>query len=1724
VQALPSAPRIVNRVVKVRADLGPASAGGQYRHSSGFVVRAGVVVTSAHGVAGARSIAITELRGQRHEIDVVDDTVLAGDPDGPTQGQGPDIALVRVPGLQEGCRPFPIARLGRSDPILATLSGVEVVGFPFFAESNSRNAFHGSGTISLLSNVDSGLVDVVLPVAPPDLNPAADVISQWAGISGAPVVVDGYLVAVVTEHARRTGPQTVVASPLALLDREASWRRWGPGVADPSRWWTELGVDEPARVPVWPAEPTIVSWVEELRALSEALRDERRLPAACRLPAGFASQAHEAILEALREVDDGDHEGLLRLLRRRLARSTSSAAQEAAVHLTTVGQVLTARTLRAVLDHLLVVHRAAGRDPLSTLSYRLAVPRIDIDDIDGECERWVRQGDEDEAAWAVLARLELTTDQDPYGELIATLSNGDWNDADPVPTATKLVDFVLSEAVLGSDALDRLQQCFVVRGSRREAVMLTATDVEPDVVAHDEHGFLVNEQPTLGHLRHGYFAPATDLDDVENAYWAWYDSEVVSPTRQRSGSVPTFWITGPSGAGKSILLLQLLARLNKRSAASVLVLGAGRALEDTARQALSLSRERHVAIGVDDPSIVSYDGTDSPWLAALDALARPRQTDGTHALPVFVCCAPTEHYERFRQKHAGAVQLGLYVLDPYRPEFRGNLHQWYRDRTGREPQGQGQGQGRDTTALPAQLFFEWWKGEGIEAFARRFHDRIVAHNIPELTGFFHRLLAVNRLYVGYPPAAVSALPARGRDALAVFYLDMHVAQPTLTRPFYWLSHPHLANLIYEEWFPDSTSHDLRGEHLSAALMEALEADEQGLASLPLLQHMLLALDPQGRSGLGYRVDVGQVDAAVRAAAARAANTALPASVLSVWIRLERRLGRLDNWSPLSEAVRQLTDAAGTDPGLRVVAMSLAEMKDARADEAIWAYLARDAAWRGWMRVVGHLIDRPIRPEQVDTLTAGVRARVDEPEALGLLGTALTHASSDPRLRSLAYDLLNGKVATSASLAPLAAALYRLGGDSEAAALRWLTATVRPENGIVLVEVLKRPLRPALAWAHLARWLTTHPLEEAADIGFAEMLSWQRLGDQDFRSALALCLSRREDLVSTELLGAILRLLRTEHPGWSHLFTALTPAMMSRPDVDAAARRWLERHKDAPAWHHVFVHFSRAAAVEDAALTRMGRAHLERAWDFPHGKRILQVLLRLAPLDDLPDIARTALHWLKDHTDDEDGWGYLVRPLLLAVPGEVSRTTTYEILAWWREHRASRPGSYVIRALLAAPLSAEASDEVRQEALAWLAVPHLGWGHVFLDLLPLVRAEQAVAVATPWLLAEVTDDRWAAVLHAVAPQLAEREMARLARAWFLAEIGNDSAAGFLWKVVIESGRCQGLLSDPSFRCIVNNWLRKRGRLKSWWHIWREMHKADPSDAGTIRAALGADVGEQRRHGVANALQCTVTALPGLADAFWEVLRSFEDTPTKQLASYYLLDVAPTRAGWDVCLSQLQMLAPDHYPSWWWRLWCGFTDDPERRELRLMGGRWLAENSEHVAAGKVRATLEEDASLRVTPATVFGHARPSSGAPLLTRLTVTSSQPRAPSTDEDLSHGPRRGEIACPRCRQPISAGPAPERTPRAFVCLACAAKLSLDVDGGSAVVLGQMARRPADPIGSTNERNPSKGRPVVHCDSCERNLRALIPAPGMFIAIDFECDVMHLVSIGETRPWQHSTPY
>jgi Trypsin-like peptidase domain/WD domain, G-beta repeat len=267
----PLALRIVE-VIGVRGEGDSA----QYVHGSGCIVASGTVLTAAHVIAGAESVIVRDPNKRVYPATI--DERFIGDPDGP----GPDLALVTMTGLPLEAAPITLAFVDRLAAEGSAIRRCHAVGYPAFMKHPriGRDIVEAWGTIPPLSRMASGFLSLNVNDAPREL-PQSSVLlrdSEWSGMSGAPVLCEGALLGVVTEHAPREGRSAITVTPISAIEPDAAHPRWGAGVRDPQLWWTRLGTSGLAALIQLPrrstrSEPAYYATVREVRSRTEHLRD-----------------------------------------------------------------------------------------------------------------------------------------------------------------------------------------------------------------------------------------------------------------------------------------------------------------------------------------------------------------------------------------------------------------------------------------------------------------------------------------------------------------------------------------------------------------------------------------------------------------------------------------------------------------------------------------------------------------------------------------------------------------------------------------------------------------------------------------------------------------------------------------------------------------------------------------------------------------------------------------------------------------------------------------------------------------------------------------------------------------------------------------------------------------------------------------------------------------------------------------------------------------------------------------------------------------------------------------------------------------------------------------------------------------------------------------------------------------------------------------------------------
>ncbi len=481
-------------------------------------------------------------------------------------------------------------------------------------------------------------------------------------------------------------------------------------------------------------------------------------------------------------------------------------------------------------------------------------------------------------------------------------------------------------------------------------------------------GFLTGEQPRPFHLRQGYFAPRPAIyEDLATKFSQWWQSH------QRVGDcslrLPVFWIGGRSGSGKSVALLHLLAQIHSEGNTHIFWIGQSVSLLPDAIQWATALREqgRDAIVAVDDPFAPSTQDDAKVWKDAIGSLESLRCAGEIAGMPVLLCCGPTEHAQKLEQAHPGDVVVHKELLPMEQQSDFDELRGWYRQRTGTAAPDVG-----DENVLLVQLFFQWRSKTTLPDFSKRFQDRIKeADSSGNLHNIFSRVLAANRLYLGYPQAAFDeSLSGALHDNVNQLRREHHIADMSMGRDGVWLAHPHLSNAIYEWWYPSESKLHARETHLQDLINDALlygASPREKAAPLWAVSRSVSSLAEEGP--VVGRLDIQTVTHIIPTIFKQrieASDGQLLASELPVWIQIRATFPEIPlSPDPFDLAVNKLRPENAADVGLRLTCHKLLQYLDkmtaaqaAASISSLTALLkATTSSWYEWPHVAADAYKR-----------------------------------------------------------------------------------------------------------------------------------------------------------------------------------------------------------------------------------------------------------------------------------------------------------------------------------------------------------------------------------------------------------------------------------------------------------------------------------------------------------------------------------------------------------------------------------------------------------------------------------------------------------------------------------------------------------------------------------------------------------------------------------------------
>lgn len=677
----------------------------------------------------------------------------------------------------------------------------------------------------------------------------------------------------------------------------------------------------------------------------------------------------------------------------------------------------------------------------------------------------------------------------------------------------------------------------------------TSKDKPPEDVA--EGRVLTGERPQAHHLREGFFAARpTVYGPIATRAQEW--SADLASNQDNQLRWPVFWIGGRSGSGKSIALMHVLWLLYESGSGPVLWLGnKTELLRQAIPWALRLkAKNRRVMIGIDDPYAPNTQGNDIVWKEALAVLEGVRQSGVASALPLIICCGPSEQAERMQKDLPEEVSVHLVELPREDREDIFQLRNWYMRRTKKLPPNIG-----DENILLVQLFFQWETGQDLSQFASRFRGRIKesdAHG--KLEGLITSMLCLNRLYVGYPTTAVELLLTPDlQDTFRRLREEHYITQNTSDYGIgLWLAHAHLSNLIYESWYPLQSNRVVRTDHLRRVIAECFEfgvSPSEKLAPLWAISNSIVG-SPEQRLPVG-RLDqetIANLLPFVYTSRIQGSGGRLPLAELPVWIQLRALCpNEVLTPDPVDEALSCLKVENLDEKGLRLTCHKLLHYckcfsgrQQAKIIESIIELLIQTPHWHQWAPIADDAYRRTRDPRLVKPILDWVKTNAASKWAERLFAFLFTDNSADPQLLEAARELLP-RAGGGLDWGQTALQLMEVSKpEIPVCVLEWAGRNRRQRGAcFVLGKLLREGRRVARGWAHewCARWHT------------------ERLANRVLEPLLTL-LGPNEDLRNW-----CLRWIAIEHP---HVDTGYTVEKMIKtfpldPEVLAMGIRWLKGH-------------------------------------------------------------------------------------------------------------------------------------------------------------------------------------------------------------------------------------------------------------------------------------------------------------------------------------------------------------------------------------------------------------------------------------------------------------------------------------------------------------------------------------------------------------------------------------
>lgn len=1133
--------------------------------------------------------------------------------------------------------------------------------------------------------------------------------------------------------------------------------------------------------------------------------------------AGFDYQISQALLEVIRSDAAGGELVLMEVL------SDILKQDGGGLIVAQLKKTLSSAAVSKALDELWSIENLArSTTPVlrPRLRYRVQGARAELQDVNGAIGRWRPSSAHNPAELSdFLSRVSADVSSAPRLEAVRLLIQEFADDA-AAATFDRFAGLLLragrpqgvAEAIEALRA--HLHGLKATLGRRDfDFRIWGASDHPPSFIeleTNSKAAVRIGERLEIRDLIAGRLSRRSVYDAIHHAAEDW-----LAETSEGVDKVPCFWVEGRSGAGKSAALLHLLAMLHANDPERVIVwLGSRpeRVGEVIARFRDHVLAGRRLIIALDDPLAPDKQSQFAQAIQkAGEEWTRLHGQGDPDVLqtPVIICCGPTEQREYGSEVLYAELDIRAYPLPRERLEDLEELAHWYAKRTGRPaPDLSGD-------VLLVQRFFEWNKGD-IPDFARRFRDRLKGFSRPNQTttvfDIVARILAFGRLYSDYPVVDIEVARA-GDDQLARDLDQLAENDDHLTFEDEGggvrLTHPHLADAIYREWFGKPGDRPFRKRHLADGLRASLgRQDEQPEVRLaPLWAIARLVRSPMGAGALPD--DVRERTTLIREELlellpelyAECLPDLLPLSDLSIWLNLDQDLELDLSPSPRALLLKELAAAQEPTTGLRLTCRSLLH-HGGTADgtgtmDTVLAFLERSADWR----IEGHpWVDWPFAA--VDFTRYG--------GAADLVDTVLRLIDSVPQWRNLRRVVL---------------ALQRRAprADAEAATSAWLSATeARSRDWAPVIETaLQHRLSPPNLHDFGYRFLVENPRHvrwaqvwDALHQTFIDdrvrldalALSWLKVdigvvpgADPDSSSlsrvlSISLSSASGEHKVELTRLGlSWLEEASDEDQGWTYIWSAL----WTHGDLDSSLREelrskalnWLDVQTGHFGWSFVFhALYHRPEGVDHDALMTVGR------------------------------------RWVVAAPNGHSGWPYVWETLFKAGSEGELRQTMADVGQAWLLKAADQPGWSAVWSLIYEnePRRRVAMLTVARDWLKTAGPEHPSWPVIAKTYFPLMRVadqdDRISAAAFRWLRTHKESTSWAPIFSRSLPLLTsvQREGVTVDAVALLRGKGPRYSPRVL-QAVLRAGTSpsdrQSLLRD------LVEWLPENLDHREWTTAWR-----------------------------------------------------------------------------------------------------------------------------------------------------------------------------------------------------------------------------------------------------------------------------------------------------------------